>query len=96
MLEVDVKRILSVTEARANIATLVDEVMKGNLYVLTRGGRPAVVVAPIERVEKILAKKQDTPATTPAAVTPPAVPKEGEDLPSLDLNKVNQALEEYE
>lgn len=57
MLEVDVNNILPVTDARTRIATLVDEVMKGNLYVLTRGGKPAVVVAPIQMADNALMSK---------------------------------------
>lgn len=128
MLEVDVKNILPVTDARARIATLVDEVMAGELYVLTRGGKPAVVVLPIDLAEKFLVKRANTP-NTPAAQSPKFMPvrvqtkeelpakilekeetlqesnpqpqlpqaeSNDEDIPALDINKINQAIEEAE
>lgn len=53
MLKVPIDKIMPVTDARANISRLVDEVVAGEVYVLTRGGRPAVVVAPVEYIEKL-------------------------------------------
>lgn len=50
MLNVSIDKILPVTEARANIARLVDEVEKGDVYVITRGGKPAAVMVPVSRV----------------------------------------------
>lgn len=53
MLQVPIDKILPVTEARANISKLVDDVEKGNVYVLTRGGKPAVVVASVKYIAKL-------------------------------------------
>jgi len=50
MLNVSIDKILPVTEARARIAKLVDEVEKGDVYVITRGGKPAAVMVPVSRV----------------------------------------------
>ncbi len=54
MLQVGIDKIMPVTEARANIARLVDEVEKGDVFVITRGGKPAAVVVPVDKAEKIL------------------------------------------
>ena len=110
MLEVDVKKIISVTEARANIASLIDKVMNGDLYVLTRGGKPAVVVAPIEMAENMFGKKKtksnlvnfeplvkkEASSTDFFDKQEQPRPEEDEELPNIDLAKVNQALDEYE
>jgi prevent-host-death family protein len=53
VLKVPIDKILPVTEARSNISKLVDDVEKGNIYVLTRGGRPSCVLAPIEYIKKL-------------------------------------------
>ena len=53
MLKVPIDKILPVTEARSNISKLVDDVEKGNIYVLTRGGRPSCVLAPIDYIKKL-------------------------------------------
>ena len=137
MLEVDVNNILPVTEARAKIANLVDEVMKGNVYVLTRGGKPAVVVAPVDMVQNQLVKKTNpnskltTQSTSfnPVAVLSktelpvvsnkpelpvtqkvevvqpvaknysnnlPAINDQDDDVPNIDMDKINKAIEETE
>lgn len=53
MLQVPIDKILPVTEARANISKLVDDVEKGDIYVLTRGGKPAVCLVSIEYIKKL-------------------------------------------
>ncbi|OGD66000.1 hypothetical protein A3F08_01035 [Candidatus Berkelbacteria bacterium RIFCSPHIGHO2_12_FULL_36_9] len=53
MLQVPIDKILPVTDARTNISKLVDDVEKGDIYVLTRGGKPAVVVCPVDYIKKL-------------------------------------------
>lgn len=105
MLKVELDKILPVTEARAKIATVVDDVAKGNVYVLTRGGKPIVLVAPIDFLDKKVAKEK----TSVEAVSenksiqpnlkPADLPEEEkanidtDELPTgIDLDKVEQAL----
>lgn len=97
MLKVEIDKILPVTEARANIARLVDEVCQGNVYVLTRGGKPAVMVVPIDYLEK--QNTGQTPEKTnklPAEKekTPQAIQENKKDktVTAIDLDKVDQAL----
>lgn len=62
MPEVDINRIISVTQARANIASLVDDVIRTKkFYVLTRGGRPAVMLSPINTNQTIIKKNSNLP-----------------------------------
>lgn len=46
--KVCVDKIMPVTEVRANISRLVDEVQDGSTYVLTRSGKPVAVLAPVK------------------------------------------------
>lgn len=57
MLKVNIDKIIPVTDARAKIASVVDDVMRGNTYVLTRGGKPVAIVAPIQTAEKVISNK---------------------------------------
>lgn len=57
MLKVNIDKIVPVTDARAKIASVIDDVMRGNIYVLTRGGKPVAVVAPIQTAEKVISNK---------------------------------------
>lgn len=59
MLKIPIDKILPVTEARANISKLVDDVEKGDVYVLTRGGKPSVVVASVEYIKKMTENGSD-------------------------------------
>ncbi|EKD56610.1 MAG: hypothetical protein ACD_58C00134G0005 [uncultured bacterium] len=94
MLEVDIKNILPVTDARAKIATLVDEVMGGKLYVLTRGGSPAVVVMPVDMAEKALVKRSpqgELVVTKPTRYMPVKVEAKDE-LPVVASQKIEESL----
>lgn len=86
MLKVPIDKILPVTEARANISKLVDDVEKGDIFVLTRGGKPAVVVASVEYIKKLSEEdKQSTVEESPVKETPseqlPAEESSSENLP---------------
>lgn len=49
MFEVPIDKIIPVTSARAKIASLVKNVQKSRtLYVLTRGGKPAAILASVD------------------------------------------------
>lgn len=105
MLKVELDKILSVTEARAKIATVVDDVAKGNVYVLTKGGKPIVLVTPIDFMDKKVTKKnspveaeiEESPIeadTEPENLSTEEETKlDTEELPTgIDLDKVEQAL----
>lgn len=52
MLKVPIDKILPVTEVRANISKVVNDVERGDIYVLTRGGKPTAVIAPVDYIKK--------------------------------------------
>ena len=54
MLEVDIDKILPVTEARDSFNKIVDEVEGSDeIYVLTKNGKPSVVVVGVNHLEKL-------------------------------------------
>lgn len=66
MLKVPIDRIVPVTNARAKIASLVKNVQdEKSLYVITRGGRPAAVLASIDYIEKQSPKKSKVSKNLP-------------------------------
>ena len=52
MFKIPIDKIMPVTEARANISALVDDIEKGSIYVLTRGGKPVVVMIPAKHLDR--------------------------------------------
>lgn len=57
MLEVDIDKILPVTEARDSFNKIVDEVEgTDHVYVLTKNGKPAAVVVGVNHLEKLTGK----------------------------------------
>ena len=52
MLKVPIDKIMPVTEIRANISKVVNDVENGDIYVLTRGGKPTAVIAPVDYIKK--------------------------------------------
>lgn len=57
MLEVDIDKILPVTEARDSFNKIVDEVEgTDHMYVLTKNGKPAAVVVGVNHLEKLTGK----------------------------------------
>ena len=60
MLEVDIDKILPVTEARDNFNKIVDEVEgTDHMYVLTKNGKPSAVVVGVNHLEKLTGKTAD-------------------------------------
>ena len=53
MLQVPIDKIIPVTKARANISKIVTDVEKGDIYVLTRGGKPSVIVSSVGYIQKL-------------------------------------------
>lgn len=63
MFDVPIDKIIPVTNARAQIASLVRDVQKTkSLYVLTRGGKPAAVLASIDYIHNNSLTKTASPA----------------------------------
>lgn len=99
MLQVALDKIMPVTEARANIAHLVDSVERGSIYVLTRGGKPAAVMVPVSKAEKILSKPvqktavvQNQPKTLEPV--PISTQNKSEELVKNDANDSNDVEDE--
>ena len=60
MLEVDIDKILPVTEARDNFNKIIDEVEgTEHMYVLTKNGKPSAVVVGVNHLEKLTGKTAD-------------------------------------
>ncbi|MDO9593079.1 MAG: type II toxin-antitoxin system Phd/YefM family antitoxin [Erysipelotrichaceae bacterium] len=60
MLEVDIDKILPVTEARDNFNKIIDEVGgTDHMYVLTKNGKPSAVVVGVNHLEKLTGKSAD-------------------------------------
>ena len=79
MLEVDISKILPVTEARDSLNKIIDDVSAGDeLYVLTVNGKPSAVVVGVHHLEKLTGKPTEelinaaTPPTGLNNITPPA------------------------
>jgi prevent-host-death family protein len=53
MLEVQIDRIISVTDARNNFNKIVEDVERGDMYVLTKGGTPTVAIVSVSELEKL-------------------------------------------
>ncbi|MBI2263439.1 type II toxin-antitoxin system Phd/YefM family antitoxin, partial [Candidatus Berkelbacteria bacterium] len=53
MLEVEINKILPLTEARDNFSKIVGEVEQGELYVLTKNGKPAVAIINVAKLEEM-------------------------------------------
>ncbi|MFA5926686.1 MAG: type II toxin-antitoxin system Phd/YefM family antitoxin [Patescibacteria group bacterium] len=64
MLEVDIEKILPVTEVRDSLNKIVDEVSANDiLYVLTVNGKPSAVVVGVHHLEKLTGIANDSIAT---------------------------------
>lgn len=60
MLEVDIDKILPVTEARDNFNKIIDEVEGTEaMYVLTKNGKPSAVIVGVNHLEKLTGKTAD-------------------------------------
>lgn len=60
MLEVDIDKILPVTEARDNFNKIIDDVGgTDKMYVLTKNGKPSAVVVGVNHLEKLTGKSAD-------------------------------------
>ncbi|MFA5158301.1 MAG: type II toxin-antitoxin system prevent-host-death family antitoxin [Patescibacteria group bacterium] len=60
MLEVDIDKILPVTEARDNFNKIIDEVEgTDHMYVLTKNGKPSAVIVGVNHLEKLTGKTAD-------------------------------------
>lgn len=59
-MEVDIDKILPVTEARDNFNKIVDEVVgSDSMYVLTKNGKPSAVIVGVNHLEKLTGKTAD-------------------------------------
>ena len=52
-LRVSLENIIPLTEARDHFSQIVNEVQKDKLYVLTKGGKPAVAIVDVKYLEAI-------------------------------------------
>lgn len=60
MLEVDIDKILPLTEARDNFNKIIDDVEgTDHMYVLTKNGKPSAVIVGVNHLEKLTGKTAD-------------------------------------
>ncbi len=85
MLEVEIDKILPLTEAHDNFNKIVDEVESSDaMYVLTKNGKPSAVVVGVHHLEKLTGKSpadltamvEDKADSTPIAEAVPPMPSE--------------------
>ncbi len=59
-MQVDIEKILPVTEARDNFNKIIDEVEgSDHLYVLTKNGKPSAVIVGVNHLEKLTGETHD-------------------------------------
>ncbi len=84
MLNVPIDRIVPLTDARDNFSRIVADIEQqtDGMYVLTKGGKPAIALVNIEFLNKLMGGKDLTVAPAPKVAppklnvsTPPATPK---------------------
>lgn len=98
MFEVPIDKIMPVTVARAKISSLVHDVHKTkSLYVLTRGGKPAAILASIDYIKKIkqpsvsLSEKEEKNTFKKSEEKPLTNQKKVEDSIQIDKNKIENS-----
>lgn len=103
MLEVKIENIIPVTEARDSFNQLVDKVENSDeMYVLTKNGKPAVIIVGIKHLEKLTGEKNEelmkglTPMSddnVQQAVDPAAAPVAGASTttPPADEDAIEEA-----
>lgn len=105
MFNVPIDKIIPVTNARAQIASLVKEVQKSkSLYVLTRGGKPAAVLASIDYIHNnslakspSLTKSIESAPSKETKATEPIKSKPAETEPILaNTNNVDSSVDTYD
>ncbi|MEK9155726.1 MAG: type II toxin-antitoxin system Phd/YefM family antitoxin [Patescibacteria group bacterium] len=88
MLEVNVEKIMPVTEARDTLNKIVDEVAAGDeLYVLTVNGKPSAVLVGVHHLEKLTGTKEEDLVVTAATLPAPTV----ETDTSIPLNSITES-----
>jgi prevent-host-death family protein len=110
MFEVDVSRVIPVTDARANISAIVNDALKGNIYVLTKGGKPAVVLAPVGLAKNLLQTNGSSKSKPPkiksvlkssnnqiSAKSDQNIVSDddGFDMPNLDTSALDEMMNKY-
>jgi len=53
MLQIPLKNIISLSAARHNFSKLIDKAIKNESFLITKGGKPAVVITGIEMIEQL-------------------------------------------
>ena len=53
MLQIPLKNIISLSNARHNFSKLIDKAIKNESFLITKGGKPAVVITGIEMIEQL-------------------------------------------
>lgn len=89
MFKVPIDKIIPVTNARARIASLVSDVQKTNcLYVLTRGGKPAAVLASVDYLDGDKKIKTEDNISTPKSTKKPVVQAKAEENLQPDVSEM--------
>jgi len=87
--KVPIDKIIPVTNARARIASLVSDVQKTNcLYVLTRGGKPAAVLASVDYLDGDKKAKTEEKLSPVKSTKKPVVQVKVEDNLQPDVSEM--------
>lgn len=93
MLEVDIEKIIPVTDARDSLNQIIETVDGSDaLYVITKNGKPSAIIVGVHHLEKLTGIKSDElivdeEATAPAPVALDALPKT-ESITSTTMTEV--------
>ena len=82
-LKVSLDNIIPLTEARDHFSQIVSEVQKDKLYVLTKGGKPAVAIIDVKYLERITGGEITGKAAAQEEHTPPPPPAHPEPKPIM-------------
>ena len=81
MLEVDIEKIIPVTDARDSLNQIIETVEgSDSMYVITKNGKPSAIIVGVHHLEKLTGMKSDELTVdedieAPATTTPDTLPK---------------------
>lgn len=58
MIKIPLKNVIPLSEARSNFSKLIEEASANNAFLITKGGKPAVVIAGADMIEKLTGNKE--------------------------------------
>jgi len=96
MLEVDIEKIIPVTDARDSLNQIIETVEgSDSMYVITKNGKPSAIIVGVHHLEKLTGMKSDELTVdedieTPATTTPDTLPKADDAISTPAVEKPEQ------